>query len=437
MATSGADQSGSFDHVGPYEEALARFAEGLQELHINCDAPAFRDITEKARHSGRVSLSVSAISEALSGRRLPSIDFTLELVRQLAGNNAEVQQKWREQWRTTKQLQRRAQPALREQKRAKEDRTGISQQDIENLRTQETALRREVERLQAEAQVVSSLISEAHAEAERVLTSAREEANRILATADNNLLRVRNHAAELLHAADEALGRSLSRENAPIEKLRTRTSLHIALLGPPGAGKGTQAAFLAKYLRVPHISLGELLRHHISHKTDLGRHARHRIDRGQLLEDELTLTMVLRRLEDHDAQRGFLLDGMPRNLRQAALTDDAVRLDTVLEIAVPEQETLIRLTNRRVCTRDSSHVYHLIYNPNKSGDICDICGAPIYLRDDDSEGIIRQRLEVHKQITSPVIDSYKERGIVSTISGLGKVHEVTERAIKALADAAA
>lgn len=436
MATSGADQSGSFDHVGPYEDALARFAEGLQELHINCDAPAFRDIAEKARNSGRVNLSVSAISEALSGRRLPSIDFTLELVRQLAGNNAEIQQKWREQWRATKQLQRRAQPALREQKRAKEVRSELSAQEVENLRTQEAALRREVERLQEEARAATSLISEAHAEAERVIVSAREEAARILASADKNLLRVRNHAAELLHAADEALGRSLSRENSPIELLRNRSSLRIVLLGPPGAGKGTQAAFLAKYLQVPHISLGDLLRHHIGRKTDLGRHARNRLEKGQLLEDELTLKMVLRRLEDRDAQRGFLLDGVPRNIRQAALAVDAVRIDTVLEIAVPEQETLLRLTNRRVCTRDSSHVYHLIYKPTKSGDFCDICGAPIYLRDDDSEGIIRQRLEVHSQLTSPVIDFYRERGFVSTISGLGKVHEVTERAIKALAGVA-
>ncbi|GAA4131777.1 hypothetical protein GCM10022285_21610 [Streptomyces tunisiensis] len=433
MGTSGADQSGSLDHVGRYEEALARFADGLQELHIDCDAPAFRDIAEKAKNAGRVNLSVSAISEALSGRRLPSIDFTLELVRQLSGNDAVIQQKWRDQWRATKQLQRRAQPTLRERRRAQSARSEISAEEVEDLRTQEIALRREVERLQEEARAASFLISKAHADAERVIASAREEAARILASADKNLLRVRNHAAELLHAADEALGRSLSREEAPIETLRNRSSLRLVLLGPPGAGKGTQAAFLAKYLQVPHISLGDLLRHHIGKQTDLGRYARDRLNRGKLLEDELTLQMVLRRLKNSDAQRGFILDGLPRNVHQAALAADSVQIDTALEIAVPEQETLLRLTNRRVCTRDSSHVYHLIYNPNKSGDTCDICGAPIYLREDDSEGLIRQRLAVYRQLASPVVDFYKERGIVSTISGMGKVHEVTERAIKALA----
>ncbi|XQE80570.1 nucleoside monophosphate kinase [Streptomyces microflavus] len=436
MDASGTDHSGSLDHVGAYETALLRFAEGLQVLHIDCDAPLLRDIAEESRNSGRVNLSVSAISEALSGKRLPSIDFTLELVRQLSPNDTELQQHWRERWRATKQLQRRAQPELRERKQTKGKSTATLPRDIDNLRMQEITLRREIERLQEEAKAASLLVSEAHLEADRVLNSARREAMRIRASADENLIRVRNHAAELLHAADEALGRSVTKENPPIEFLRHRSSLRIALVGPPGAGKGTQAAFLAKYLQIPHISLGDLLRRNILHSTELGRRARKSIDSGQLVEDAVVLSMVAARLEDPDAQRGFLLDGVPRNLRQAVDMIDSIKIDSVLEVAIPEEETLLRLTNRRVCRGDSSHVYHLVYHPNKNRDVCDICGSPIYLRDDDSEDTIRLRLEVHSHTSAPVIDFYREFGVVSTISGLGAVHDVTERAIRALVEAA-
>ncbi|MFF1376923.1 adenylate kinase [Streptomyces sp. NPDC058308] len=213
--------------------------------------------------------------------------------------------------------------------------------------------------------------------------------------------------------------------------------MRIVLVGPPGAGKGTQAAFLAKNLSIPHISTGDLFRANISQGTDLGKQAKAFMDAGNLVPDEVTIGMAKDRMAQPDAENGFLLDGFPRNVSQAealdvALKADDVKLDAVLDLEVPEDEVVKRIAGRRICRNDSSHVFHVTYSQPKAEGVCDICGGELYQREDDSEDTVRKRLEVYHSQTEPIIDYYRTQGLVVTISALGKVDEVTERAMDAL-----
>jgi adenylate kinase len=213
--------------------------------------------------------------------------------------------------------------------------------------------------------------------------------------------------------------------------------MRIVLVGPPGAGKGTQAAYLAKNLSIPHISTGDLFRANISQGTDLGKQAKSYMDAGNLVPDEVTIAMARDRMSQPDAVNGFLLDGFPRNVSQAvaldeALAADGVKLDAVLDLEVPEDEVVKRIAGRRICRNDSAHVFHVTYSPPKKEGVCDVCGGELYQRNDDSEDTVRTRLEVYHTQTEPIIDHYRTQGLVVTISALGKVTDVTDRAMEAL-----
>ncbi|MFC9909091.1 adenylate kinase [Streptomyces sp. NPDC059862] len=213
--------------------------------------------------------------------------------------------------------------------------------------------------------------------------------------------------------------------------------MRIVLVGPPGAGKGTQAAFLAKNLSIPHISTGDLFRANISQQTELGKLAKSYMDAGNLVPDEVTIGMAKDRMEKPDAENGFLLDGFPRNVSQAEALDEmlqseSMKLDAVLDLEVPEEEVVKRIAGRRICRKDSSHVFHMTYSRPQTEGVCDVCGGQLYQRDDDSEETVRKRLEVYHTQTEPIIDYYKAQGLVVTISALGKVDEVTKRAMDAL-----
>ncbi|MFJ4805023.1 adenylate kinase [Streptomyces murinus] len=213
--------------------------------------------------------------------------------------------------------------------------------------------------------------------------------------------------------------------------------MRIVLVGPPGAGKGTQAVQLAKDLDIPHISTGDLFRANISRQTELGKLAKSYMDAGNLVPDEVTIAMAKDRMEQPDAVNGFLLDGFPRNVAQAEALDELLRtekmtLDAVLDLEAPEDEVVKRIAGRRICRKDSSHVFHVEYNRPKQEGVCDICGAELYQRPDDSEDTVRTRLEVYHTQTEPIIDYYKSQGLVRTISAMGPVNEVTERALEAL-----
>ncbi|MFG2882253.1 adenylate kinase [Streptomyces sp. NPDC048297] len=213
--------------------------------------------------------------------------------------------------------------------------------------------------------------------------------------------------------------------------------MRIVLVGPPGAGKGTQAVRLAEKLKIPHISTGDLFRANISHQTELGKLAKSYMDAGNLVPDEVTIAMAKDRMEQPDAENGFLLDGFPRNVSQAEaldelLTTEGITLDAVLDLEVPEDEVVKRIAGRRICRNDSSHVFHVTYSPAKREGVCDVCGGELYQRDDDREETVRTRLEVYHTQTEPIIDYYKAQGLVVTISSLGPVDEITQRALEAL-----
>ncbi|MFJ8626340.1 adenylate kinase [Kitasatospora sp. NPDC093550] len=213
--------------------------------------------------------------------------------------------------------------------------------------------------------------------------------------------------------------------------------MRIVLVGPPGAGKGTQAHLLAKTLSIPHISTGDLFRANIGQGTPLGLEAKGYMDAGRLVPDEVTIGMAKDRMLQEDAADGFLLDGFPRNLGQAEALDEflaeqGIKLDGVLDLEVPEDEVVRRIAGRRLCRKNGSHVFHVAYNPPKVEGVCDECGGELYQRSDDTEEAVRTRLEVYHTETEPIIGYYKEQGLLVTIPALGKVEEVTARAIEAL-----
>jgi adenylate kinase len=211
--------------------------------------------------------------------------------------------------------------------------------------------------------------------------------------------------------------------------------VRIVLVGPPGAGKGTQAQFIASHLSVPKISTGDIFRANVSRGTPLGQRAREYMDRGDLVPDEVTIAMVRDRLGEDDAQEGFLLDGFPRNVAQAQtlekiLAEWDARLDLVLELVVDEDEVVRRLSGRRTCSH-CGKIWHVLFD-DKKDDICDDCGGQLFQRDDDKEEVVRHRLEVYQEQTSPLVSFYADEGILVGIDATGPVEEVTERALAAL-----
>jgi adenylate kinase len=210
----------------------------------------------------------------------------------------------------------------------------------------------------------------------------------------------------------------------------------VVLVGPPGAGKGTQAQFIASHLAIPKVSTGDIFRYNVSAGTGLGRQAKAFMDRGDLVPDEVTVAMVASRLQEDDALSGFLLDGFPRNLPQAEtlkkmLADWGIYLDLVLELVVDHDEVIRRLSGRRTC-RKCGRVWHVAFDPPSVTGKCDECGGELFQRDDDREETIRHRLEVYEQQTQPLISYYADEGILLGIDATGPVEDVTERALLAL-----
>ena len=212
--------------------------------------------------------------------------------------------------------------------------------------------------------------------------------------------------------------------------------MRVVLVGPPGAGKGTQAQFIASHLAIPKVSTGDIFRYNVSAGTDLGRQAKAFMDRGDLVPDEVTVAMVASRLQEDDALSGFLLDGFPRNLPQAEtlkkmLADWGLRLDLVLELVVDHDEVIRRLSGRRTC-RKCGRVWHVAFDPPSVAGKCDECGGELFQRDDDRVETIRHRLEVYEQQTQPLISYYADEGTLLGIDATGPVEDVTERALLAL-----
>ena len=213
--------------------------------------------------------------------------------------------------------------------------------------------------------------------------------------------------------------------------------MRLVLVGPPGAGKGTQAQFIAEHVRVPKISTGDIFRANVSAGTPLGLQAKEFMDRGDLVPDEVTIDMVRNRLAENDALRGFLLDGFPRTVPQAETLDDILRetadskLDVVLELVVDSDEVVRRLSGRRTC-RTCNHIWHVDFDPPQVEGVCDLDQGELYQRDDDQAETIKNRLEVYEDQTAPLIAYYAGRGVLVGIDATGPVDDVTTRAIDAL-----
>ena len=212
--------------------------------------------------------------------------------------------------------------------------------------------------------------------------------------------------------------------------------MRLVLVGPPGAGKGTQAEFIAENFNIPKISTGDIFRANVSGGTELGKLAKKYMDAGDLVPDEVTIAMVRDRLAQDDAKGGFLLDGFPRTIAQAyeldaILSDLGTMLDVVLDLEVDNEEVVRRLSGRRLCKR-CGHVWHVEFDPPKVAGICDKCGGELYHRDDDYPETVRHRLDVYGQQTRPLIEFYDGREQLVGMDALGAVEDVTERAIALL-----
>ena len=213
--------------------------------------------------------------------------------------------------------------------------------------------------------------------------------------------------------------------------------MRLVLVGPPGAGKGTQAQFIAEHVRVPKISTGDIFRANVSSGTPLGLQAKAFMDRGDLVPDDVTIEMVRNRLREPDALAGFLLDGFPRTVPQAETLEDILRetadtkLDVVLELVVENDEVVRRLSGRRTC-RTCNHIWHVDFDPPKVPDVCDLDEGELYQREDDKAETVANRLDVYALSTAPLVAYYAEHGVLVGIDATGPVDDVTQRALDAL-----
>jgi adenylate kinase len=215
-------------------------------------------------------------------------------------------------------------------------------------------------------------------------------------------------------------------------------SVRLAFLGPPGAGKGTQARALAREWSVPHVATGDMLRDAAAAGTPLGLEAKGYMDRGALVPDDVIIRMIAERLRQPDARNGFLLDGFPRTIAQAEglerlLKDLGQPLERVVYFDVAEPELVRRLTGRRVC-RACGHSFHVVSSPPRRDGVCDACGGELYQRADDAEATVLNRLKVYAQQTSPLLDWYRGRGVLESVRGEGPI-EAIRAAVRAAAEA--
>lgn len=204
--------------------------------------------------------------------------------------------------------------------------------------------------------------------------------------------------------------------------------MKIVMLGAPGAGKGTQAKMIAAKYEVPHISTGDIFRANIKNGTELGKKAKEYMDQGLLVPDELTVDLVIDRLSQDDCGKGYILDGFPRTIPQAEALDAALsklgeKMDYAIDVDVPDENIVNRMSGRRACTGCGA-TYHIVHNPSKKGDVCEVCGETLILRDDDKPETVQKRLTVYHEQTQPLIDYYTQQSILKTVDGTQDMNDV-------------
>nr|WP_314461688.1 adenylate kinase [uncultured Clostridium sp.] len=204
--------------------------------------------------------------------------------------------------------------------------------------------------------------------------------------------------------------------------------MKIIMLGAPGAGKGTQAKKIAEKYQIPHVSTGDIFRSNIKEGTQLGRKAKEYMDQGALVPDELTIGMLMDRIQKEDCKDGYVLDGFPRTIPQAeslqkAITEMGQRIDFAINVDVPDENIINRMSGRRACISCGA-TYHIVYNPSKVPGVCDVCGSELVLRDDDKPETVKKRLSVYHDQTRPLIDYYKEAGVLVNVDGTQDLNKV-------------
>ena len=212
--------------------------------------------------------------------------------------------------------------------------------------------------------------------------------------------------------------------------------MRLIMLGAPGAGKGTQAAKVAESLHIPHISTGDIFRANIKNGTELGKKAKAFMDAGKLVPDELTCDLVADRLAQSDCSEGFILDGFPRTIPQAealeeVLTKLGTEIDYAVNIDVPDEAIVSRMSGRRACVGCGA-TYHIVYNPPRTENVCDVCGQTLILRDDDKPETVQTRLKVYHDQTQPLIDFYSGKGALVTVDGTMGLEDVFKAILKAI-----
>ncbi|HTR63825.1 MAG TPA: adenylate kinase [Candidatus Binataceae bacterium] len=212
--------------------------------------------------------------------------------------------------------------------------------------------------------------------------------------------------------------------------------MRLILLGPPGAGKGTQARMLSELGNVPQVSSGDLLRTAVREKTAIGVQVASILERGDLVSDDIVVKLIDERLDASDARNGFILDGFPRSPSQAELLAAMLNrrgagIDRVLAVMVPDEEIVKRISGRRTCPNCQA-MYNVTFEPPKKPDVCDKCGGKLYQREDDAEETVRHRLEVYNANTRPLLDYYTRAGILTEVDGVGRPEEVEKRMVAAL-----
>ncbi|UCD92630.1 MAG: adenylate kinase [Methanobacteriota archaeon] len=211
--------------------------------------------------------------------------------------------------------------------------------------------------------------------------------------------------------------------------------MKIVLLGPPGAGKGTQAEWISEKYDIPRISTGDMLRDHVARQTELGNLANQYMNDGKLVPDDVVIQMMRERLEEEDCRNGFLLDGYPRTLHQAQALDEAETLDLVLYLDVGDGEIVRRMSGRRVCSSCGA-IYHLVNDPPRAEGICGKCGSTLKIREDDEESTVRKRLEVFRLQTTPLISFYSSKDILRKADSGGSIEDTTSNIRAVLEDSA-
>lgn len=214
--------------------------------------------------------------------------------------------------------------------------------------------------------------------------------------------------------------------------------MKIIMLGAPGAGKGTQAKKIAAKYSIPHISTGDIFRANIKNGTELGKKAKSFMDQGLLVPDELTVDLVMDRIQKEDCKNGYILDGFPRTIPQAEALDQALKalgdkLDYAIEVDVPDENIVKRMAGRRACVHCGA-TYHIVHAPTKVENICDVCGGDLILRDDDKPETVTKRLTVYHNQTKPLIDYYKEEGILATVDGTADLEDVFKAVVAILGE---